>query len=202
MVDLEKAIKNFKKNNFLVLNFKTKQEATEYLINKFNNLTIGFGDSDTLKEMKLYEKLSLTNIVIDPQNCKEGEDFYKTANKTYGTEIFITSVNGAAETGELVNIDGTGNRVGSSLYGHEEVYFILGVNKIEKSLEKAIWRARNIAAPKNAKRLKLNTPCAVLGDKCYDCNSKDRICNCMNIYLKKMESTTMEIIIINENLGF
>lgn len=202
MVDLERTLKNFKKNGFLVLNFNTKEEATEYLVEKLKNLTIGFGDSETLKAMNLYESLSLQNKVIDPQNCKIGEDFYKIASETYGTEIFITSVNGATETGELINIDGTGNRIGSSLYGHKKVYFIFGINKIEKNLEKAIWRARNIAAPQNAKRLKLNTPCAILGDRCYDCNSKDRICNCMNIYMKKMESTIMEVIIINEVLGF
>ena len=202
MVDLERTLKNFKKNGFLVLNFNTKEEATEYLVEKLKNLTIGFGDSETLKAMNLYESLSFQNKVIDPQNCKIGEDFYKVASETYATEIFITSVNGATETGKLINIDGTGNRIGSSLYGHKKVYFIFGTNKIEKNLERAIWRARNIAAPQNAKRLKLNTPCAILGDRCYDCNSKDRICNCMNIYMKKMESTTMEVIIINEVLGF
>lgn len=202
MIDLEKSLNNFRKNGFLVSNFQTKEEAVNYLIENLENLTIGFGDSETLKVMNLYEKLSLKNQVIDPQNCKSGEGFYEVANKTYGTDIFITSVNGASETGEIVNIDGTGNRIGSSVYGHKKVYFIFGINKIEKDLERAIWRARNIGAPKNAKRLGLHTPCAILGDKCYDCNSKDRICNCINIYLKKMDSTIMEVIIINEVLGF
>jgi hypothetical protein len=68
-------------------------------------------------------------------------------------------------------------------------------------LEKAIWRARNIAAPQNAKRFVFKTPCAVKGDRCYDCSSGDRICNTLNIHLKKMKSVEAEIIIINESLG-
>jgi hypothetical protein len=108
------------------------------------------------------------------------------AQKCLTTQAYLTSVNAASETGELVNIDGTGNRIAASLFGHEKVCFVFGVNKIEPTLEKAIWRARNIAAPKNAKRFGLKTPCAVKGDCCYDCSSPDRICNVLSIYQKKM----------------
>ncbi len=85
--------------------------------------------------------------------------------------MYITSVNGMAETGELINIDGNGNRVASSLYGHKKVWFIVGRNKLAPTYEEALWRTRNIAAPKNAQRLGRKTPCAVHGDRCYDCKS-------------------------------
>lgn len=85
------------------------------------------------------------------------------------------------ETGEMVNIDGMGNRVAGSVFGHEKVYFAVSVNKLEPTLTEAVYRARNTAGPKNARRYKLNTPCAVKGDRCYDCKSSDRICNTMNI---------------------
>lgn len=115
---------------------------------------------------------------------------------------FFTSVNAIAETGEMVNIDGAGNRVAGSLFGHEKVYFIAGTNKIESTLEKAVYRARNVAAPMNAARHNFKTPCAVKQDKCYDCASPDRICCAEIIHLQKMRFIEMEVILINEPLGF
>jgi len=128
--------------------------------------------------------------------------FIDTAKKCLTTKIYLTSINALSETGELVNIDGTGNRVAGALFGHEKVYFVAGINKVVPTLEDAIWRARNIAAPKNAMRLGLRTPCAKKGDRCYDCSSPDRICNGMMIHFKKMNDIDMEIVIINKQIGF
>jgi hypothetical protein len=122
-----------------------------------------------------------------------------------GRDVFLTSVNALSQTGEMVNIDGTGNRVAASLFGSQEVFFVLGVNKITPDLASAIHRARNVAAPLNSKKNKKSSlnPCATLDEKCYDCGSPDRICNALTIYYKKMRNMqTMEIIIINESLGF
>lgn len=200
-MNVNRTVENLKKNGYKVSFFKNKEDATNYFISELKNYTIGFGDSGTLMSMNLFEKLSKKNIVVDPQNCQNGKDFFETARECYGKDIYITSVNGISETGELVNIDGTGNRIGASLFGHKKVYFVVGTNKIEENLDRAIWRARNIAAPLNAKRLGMKTPCAIKGDKCYDCSSKERICNSLNIYLKKMDSMDMEVVLIDEKLG-
>ena len=153
--------------------------------------------------MKLYKRLSEHNTVYDPNQSKDNDEFIEIAMKTLTAEVYLTSVNAMSETGEMVNIDGTGNRVAGSLFGHNKVYFIVSTNKIVPTLEDAVYRARNVAAPKNAKRYNLKTPCAVKGDRCYNCNSPDRICNAMNLYLKKMNDTDdMEIILINEDMGF
>ena len=122
-----------------------------------------------------------------------------------GRDVFLTSVNALSQTGEMVNIDGTGNRVAASLFGSQEVFFVLGINKITPDLASAIYRARNVAAPLNSKKNKKSSfnPCAKLEEKCYDCGSPDRICNALTIYYKKMRNMqTMEVIIINESLGF
>lgn len=193
-------IQALEKNGYKVLCFETSEEAADYIDNNVSGVTVGFGDSATLVSMNIAERLSKHNFVVDPSSCSSLE-FNEVAKKTLLTDVFLTSVNGVAETGELVNIDGTGNRVAGSLFGHEKVFFVFGTNKIEPTLEKAIWRARNIAAPKNAKRLGYKTPCAVKGDRCYDCSSPDRICNTLNIYLKKMKGVEAEIIIIDESLG-
>lgn len=181
--------------------FDTANEAAQYLNRNIDGRTVGFGDSETLKSLKLYELLASHNQVADPQHCQEGSDFWKTARLCLGTDIFLTSVNAISETGGMVNIDGTGNRVAGSLFGHEKVYFVIGVNKIAPTLEEARWRARNIAAPMNAARHGYKTPCAVKEDKCYDCSSPDRICCGEMIYHRKMRFIDMEVVLIGESLG-
>ena len=117
--------------------------------------------------------------------------------------IYLTSVNGLAETGELINIDGTGNRVASTIFGHEEVYFLIGRNKLAPDYDAALWRARNIASPKNAHRLGCKTPCAVKGDKCYDCSSPERICRALAVLWEKPKGIgRAEVVLIDEDLGY
>ena len=202
-MDLEKFVKTLRRNRFTVKCFSTGVDAAEYLDCSLDGRTIGFGDSATIANMGLYEKLSAHNTVFDPaQSGKDNDLFLKIAEECLTAEIFLTSVNAMAETGEMVNIDGTGNRIAGSLFRHKKVYFIVSLQRVEPTLEKAIWRARNIAAPQNAKRLKLQTPCAIKGDRCYNCFSPDRICNALTIYYKKMNDIEdMEILLIEENLG-
>ena len=108
----------------------------------------------------------------------------------------------AADTGEIMNIDGTGNRVASSLFGHKKVYFLAGKNKVSPDFESAMWRMRNVVAPKNAKRLGRNTPCAVNGDKCYNCDCPERICRGLVVHYRKMRAMEMEVVLIDQELGF
>lgn len=196
----EKIIQSLEHNGYKVSFFETSAVAAEYVVGNVSGVTVGFGDSATLASMNLAKRLSKHNFVVDPGKYS-GFEFNEIAQKALLTDVFFTSVNGAAETGELVNIDGTGNRVAGSLFGHKKVFIVFGTNKIESTLEKAVWRARNIAAPQNAKRFGFKTPCAVKGDRCYNCDGPDRICNTLNIYLKKMKGVEGEIIIIDESLG-
>ena len=102
----------------------------------------------------------------------------------------------------IINIDGNCNRVASTMYGHKKVYLVAGVNKLAEDYEKALWRARNIASPKNAKRLGVNTPCAVNADRCYDCNSPQRICRGLVVLWEKPLTSDIEILLVNEDLGY
>ncbi len=213
-MDLEKIGRAFKRNRFDCSIFDTKEEAASYLDKEIRGKTVGMGDSVTLAAMGIYEMLKKNNTVWDVHHLEgaETEDykskernkiFLETARKCMTADIFLTSVNAASETGILVNIDGTGNRVSGSLFGHEKVYFVFGVNKICPTLEEAVNRARNIAAPKNVARHHYLCGCSARGgDKCYDCGAPDRICNVLAIYYKKMRNIEMEVIIINEDLGF
>ena len=192
----------FEKKGYQFHYFAQAADAASYLDHAIDRKTVGFGDSHTLYDMGLYELLQKHNDVRSPMHLKEGEVFDEVAKDCIQTQIYLLSVNGASEQGEMVNIDGHGNRVSCSLYGHEKVYFVFGTNKIAPNLEAAIWRARNIAAPINAKRLGYKTPCAVKGDRCYDCNSPDRICNAMVLHLHKLSRCEVEVIVIGQEMGF
>ena len=190
-----KLIENFEKNGFSVKYFDTKEQAAEYLKGELKGETIGFGGSLTSQQMGLYELLGEENTVCwhwkNPADIKRFPEF----------TAYITSANGVAETGELVNIDGAGNRVSATLYGPAKLYFICGENKVTPDLPSAIERARNIAAPLNAKRLNKKTPCAQTG-KCMNCNSPERICRAMVIHMRPMmPMQKTEVIFVGEALG-
>lgn len=201
-MDILKTIGSLRTKGYAVSSFDTMEQAVVYIDRAINNKRVGFGDSLTLQQMDLHRILSSHNEVSDPQQCSEADDFLATARKCLTSDIFVTSVNALSETGEMVNIDATGNRIAGSLFGHEKVFFVAGVNKVVPTLDDAIWRARNIAAPRNAKRLQRKTPCAIRGDRCYDCSSPDRICNGMAVYFRKMDDVEMEVVLIGTELGY
>ena len=132
--DIAEAIRNFERNRFTVKHFSAGEEAAAYLVREIRDKTVGFGDSATLAEMNLAEKLSEYNLVIDPASHPK-RIFGHVVKKAMDTQVFLLSVNAASQTGELINIDGSGNRVAGSLFGHEKVYYVFSVNKIEPTLE-------------------------------------------------------------------
>ena len=90
----------------------------------------------------------------------------------------------------------------ASLFGHRKVYIVAGKNKVSPDYDSALWRLRNVVAPKNAQRLGRKTPCAVKGDKCYDCHSPDRICRGLVVLYQKMRPMDMEVVLIDQELGY
>lgn len=117
------------------------------------------------------------------------------------TEIYLTSANALAVTGEIVNIDGTGNRVAGTLFGHRKVFFVIGRNKIAPSYEEAVWRARNVAAPKRAQQMNRKTPCALKAERCFDCKSPERICRGLVTLWGPMLGMQAEVLLIDQDLG-
>ena len=195
MADLEKLQKSLEAEGFAVSRFDMAAQAADYLDAVLDKKTIGIGGSVTIQEMALAERLGKHNQIL-------WHWAGSTTQEAAGAQVYLTSVNGAAETGELINIDGTGNRVATGLFGHEKVYFIVGRNKVAPDYDAALWRARNIAAPKNAQRLGRKTPCAAKGDRCYDCKSPERICRALVVYWEKPNSMDMEVVLVDEDLGY
>ena len=194
-------VDNLKALGYTVSTFDSKEEVVNYLRESLKETTIGFGGSMTAKELNLYEELKANNKtywhwIKDDELSTEEVD--KNENNS---EIYICSANAISLNGAIVNIDGTGNRIASSLYGHKKVIMIIGKNKICANLEDAISRARNVAAPLNAKRLNKKVPC-VIDMKCHDCKSPERICSALSVFYKKPTGSDYEIILVDEQLGY
>ena len=129
------------------------------------------------------------------------EDRRAAVLKAYDAGWFIASANGMTEDGVIVNIDGSANRVSAIAHGPKHVLFIVGMNKICKDVDHAMKRARNVAAPINAQRFGLNTPCAKTGS-CMNCKSPDTICCQFLITRFSRQAERVKVILVNDDLGF
>lgn len=200
MADIKKLTENLEKHGFTVSYYETGAEAVQALTAEIQGKTVGIGGSKTVEALGLFEALTPKNQVSWhwKNTSPDANDVSAKA------QIYLTSANGVAETGEIINIDGTGNRIAATEFGREAVYIIIGVNKIAPDFESAMWRARNIAAPLNAKRLSRQTPCALSKEmKCYDCSSPERICRGLSVFWRKLTGVQKcEVVIINEELGY
>ena len=199
MADLEKTRKNLENPGFRAHVFATGAEAADYLAQTLHNTCIGIGGSVTIDEIGVYDRLSADNDVIwrwkkpTPDSRERGA----------AAETFLCSANGVSETGEIVNIDGYGNRVAPTIYGPQRVFLVVGKNKIAPDLNGAIDRARNIAAPLNARRLNRHTPCAVGEPRCHDCRSPEKICGVMTVFFMPPTSIKeFHVLLVNEDLGY
>lgn len=189
--------KNLEERRYAVRVFSTGKEAADYLDAAIDGKSVGFGGSATLDTLGVYERLESHNEVAWHWKQEPGP----ARKAAMRTDIYLTSVNGLAETGELVNIDGMGNRVAATLFGHEKVYFVIGRNKLVPTYDEAVWRARNIASPRRAKQLGKKTPCAVNCDRCYDCKSPERICRGLVTLWGPMMGMAAEVLLVDEDLG-
>ena len=199
-MDLRKTAENMKARGFTVRCYATASEAAAALAEELRGRTVGIGGSMTVAQMGLAEMLERQGCTVYARSRSMSPAEAEQAGRA---ERYISSANGIAETGEIVNIDGTGNRVAATLYGPQKLYLIAGRNKLAPTLQDAVWRARNIAAPLNARRLNKKTPCTVGEPKCHDCRSLERICRGMTIHMAPMKGVGETIVVlIDEELGY
>lgn len=197
---VEKIIRALEKNGFKVRNFETSNAAKGALLEDIEkDESVGIGGSMTILQMGIYDELVGRG---NPTYWHwKAEDKAAALRDASHTDVYLTSTNALTEDGKLVNKDGTGNRVASMIYGHKRVYVITGSNKICRDLDQAFKRIEITAAPLNAKRLGLSTPCVYTG-VCSDCDSSDRICKAETILSKNPNGTQIYVYLINEDIGY
>ena len=157
MTDFAKVRKSLEDRGYAVREFASAAEAAAYLNEAIDGKTVGFGGSATLDAMGIYDLLAAHNTVV--WHWKQRRT--RPGGGAMQTQVYLTSANALAETGEIVNIDGAGNRVAATLFGHERVCFVIGRNKLTATYDEAVFRARNVAAPQRARQLGKRPPCAV-----------------------------------------
>lgn len=140
-MDFTNVTKALTARGFKVSSFETAKEAAEYLNSQIDGATVGFGGSITLEELGLYALLSGHNTVFSHWHLPEGGDVATLRAQAATSEHYLLSANGIAETGEIINIDGAGNRVASAIYGHKKVWIVVGKNKLAPTYDEALWRA-------------------------------------------------------------
>jgi L-lactate utilization protein LutB len=183
---------------------KTSAEAQRKALSLLRKgATVGIGGSRSAEEIGLLDALRRGKYELFDQYASRLSKKDSLAARKQGThaDYFVSGTNAVTEDGKLVNIDGLGNRLAAFCFGPEKVIIVVGRNKIVSDVESAIDRVRNVAAPMNAIRFGLSTPCVKTG-RCSDCSSPQRICNLTLIIEKQRTKGRISVILVNEELGF
>lgn len=198
-----RVVKNLESRNMEAYFVKTKEEALKKALELIpEGSSISWGGTASAKEIGLLDAVHEGNYeVYDREEAQTPELKNEIAHKALDCDFFIGSTNALAENGVMVNIDGNANRVAAFAFGPKNVLLIVGMNKVVKSEEDAMSRARNEAAPINAQRFGLDTPCSKNG-MCYDCKSPDCICCQILITRYSRMAKRTKVILVGENLGF
>ena len=196
-------IKNLRSRYFDAHYCATKEEALEKAISLVpKGATVGWGGATSAQQIGLMDALHRGDFhPIDRDLCKTPEERNQAMLNAMTADVFITGANAMSLDGQMVNIDGMGNRVASIIYGPKSVLVIAGMNKVEDTLEKAMNRARTVAAPINQQRFMGDTPCSKTG-ACGDCKSESCICNQIVITRHCRPAERIRFVLVGEDLGF
>lgn len=201
----EKLVGNLKQRHYDAFFCPTAQEAVEKITGMIpEGSSVTWGGSMTIRDMgltkALHNKEGLDIWDRDlAQSREEAQEIYRRA---FYADYYLSSVNAMSEDGEIVNIDGNGNRVAAITFGPKRVILVVGINKVAQNLDAAISRARSLAAPVNMMRFAdLNTPCKHDGT-CHDCKSPDSICNYIQIMQNSHPVGRHIVVIVGEELGY
>lgn len=195
-------LKNLKSRHFDAYYCETKQEALEIALSLIpKGTTVGWGGAMSAQQIGLIDALNAGEYnVIDRDKAPNPAEREKAMKSCLMADVFITGANAISLDGQMVNIDGNGNRVAAIVYGPESVIVVAGMNKVVDTLEDAVRRARTVAAPSNKQRFALQTPCEVTGS-CADCKSDGCICNQILITRNCKPTGRIKFILVGEALG-
>lgn len=198
-----KIVKELTARNMEAYYTDSKEEALKKALELIpEGSSISWGGSMSVNEIGLKEAVCQGNYhVYNRDIAPTPEDKRKIELAAYDCDYFLTSANAITEDGIMINIDGHSNRVSSIAAGPQNVLMIIGMNKVTRDVDSAMSRARNEAAPINAQRFDLSTPCCKTG-ACFDCKTPDTICCQILITRYSKTPQRIKVILVNEDLGF
>ena len=195
---------NLKKNGFdahWVTDVASAQDLILPMLTDYESF--GFGGSETVRKLGLVEHLTAQGKTVH-DHWRPGispQDSLAIRKSQLLSDCFFCSANAITMTGEIVNVDGAGNRTSAMAFGPKKVFIVAGMNKVTNDLPAALQRIKDIAAPMRAKSLGMKTPCAETG-VCSDCHSPQRICRITTILHRQPMLTPTTVILVNQSLGF
>ena len=195
-------VKAMKKRQFDAYYCSTAEEAVEKVLELIPaGDVVSWGGVATVDQLGIKDRLRQRGqSLIDRDTAKTPDERMDMLRQALTCDTFLMSSNAISEDGQLVNIDGMGNRVAALCFGPRQVVVVAGMNKVAPTLEAAVSRARHIAAPANAQRFDGKTPCAVNG-QCADCKSQDCICNQLLITRGCRPAGRIKVVLVGEDLG-
>lgn len=196
----QKVIKGLESRNMSGYYAESKEEALKIALELIpEGSSVSMGGAMSVHEIGLVEAVKKGNYNFIDRDATEDKRAAMLAG--YDADVFLSSANAMTDDGVLVNIDGNSNRVSAIAQGPKKVVFIVGMNKVCSDVDHALKRARNVAAPINAQRFGLNTPCSKTGS-CMNCKSPDTICCQFLITRFSRHKDRIHVILVNDNLGF
>ena len=195
-------VKNLRSRHYDAYYCDTKEAALEKALEIIpKGATVGWGGAMSAQQIGLLDAMNNGEYnAIDRDKAPNPEERKKAMKNCLLADVFITGANALSMDGQMVNIDGNGNRVAAIVYGPESVVVIAGMNKVMDSIDAAVIRARTVAAPMNKQRFALQTPCEVTGT-CGDCKSEGCICNQILIIRNSKPAGRIKVILVGEDLG-
>ena len=199
----EVLVKNLQKRHFEAYYCATKAEALKQVLALMpEGSTVGWGGAVSAAQVGVQEAVHAGNYkVIDRDQFSDPAEKLRCMRQCFDADFFITGANALSLDGQMVNIDGNGNRVGLIVYGPKNIIVVAGMNKVCATLEDAVKRARTIAAPMNQQRFGLPNPCTCTG-VCGDCLSETSICNQILITRNCKPAGRIKFVLVGEELGF
>ena len=199
----QKVIKGLESRNMTGYYAATKEEALKIALDLIpETSSVTMGGAMSAREIGLVDALKNGNYnFIERENATTDEEKRAAILKGYDADYFLSSANAITEDGVMINIDGNSNRVSFIAHGPKHVIFIVGMNKVCNDVDGAMKRARNVAAPINAQRFGLTTPCSKTG-ACMNCKSPDTICCQFLITRYSRHNDRIHVILVNDSLGF
>ena len=196
-------VRNLRNRHFDAIYCNTKEEALKKALEWIpEESVVGWGGAFSAQQIGLLDAVNSGNYrTIDREKCVSAEEREQAAKDCMFSDVFISGANALSLDGQMVNIDGNGNRVAAIVYGPKTVLVIAGMNKVMDSLDAAINRARTVAAPINQQRFKLDNPCTSTGT-CAECKSLACICNQILVTRHCRPAGRIKFILVGEELGF
>ena len=196
-------VKNLQKRHFEAYYCSTKEAALEQVLALIPaGSSVGWGGAISAAQVGVQQAVHAGNYkVIDRDQFADPAEKLRCMRECFDADYFITGANALSLDGQMVNIDGTGNRVAAIIYGPKSVIVVAGMNKVEDSLEDAIRRARTVAAPMNNQRFGNDNPCSTTGS-CGNCKNEKCICNQIVITRHCRPFGRIKFILVGEELGF